>query len=113
MQGTDRRRWKSTVAGGQGSGRESVAERSPRPTLDHRNTKRQRGRTPAASVLGNTKPKIHQRLQVESRGARGKFMLLPKETSLARVKRSQSFNSSFTQRRASAALLNSSANCFS
>src|SRR6185436_16786992 len=59
MQGTDRRRWKSTVAGGQGSGRESVAERSPTPTIDHRNTKRQRGRTPAASVLGNTKPKIH------------------------------------------------------
>jgi hypothetical protein len=44
----------------QGSGREAVAERSPRQSPDHRNTKRQRGRMRAASVLGNAKPKSHQ-----------------------------------------------------
>ena len=44
----------------QGSGREAVAERSPRQSPDHRNTKRQGGRMRAASVLGNAKPKAHQ-----------------------------------------------------
>jgi len=37
-----------------------VAERSPRQTPDHRNTKSQRGRMRAASVLANTKPETHQ-----------------------------------------------------
>jgi hypothetical protein len=60
MKGTDRRRWESTVAKRQGSGREAVAERSRRQTLDHRNTKRQRGRMRATSVLGNAKSKDHQ-----------------------------------------------------
>ena len=50
----------STVAEGQGSDREAVAERSPRQTADHRNTKRQRGRMRATSVLGNAKSKVHQ-----------------------------------------------------
>lgn len=44
----------------QGSGREAVAERSPRQSPDHRNTKRQRGRVRAASVLVNAKPQAHQ-----------------------------------------------------
>ena len=60
MRGADRRRWESTVAKGQGSGREAVAERSPRQTSDHRNTKRQRGRMRATSVLANAKSKAHQ-----------------------------------------------------
>jgi hypothetical protein len=60
MKGADRRRWESTVAGGQGSGREAVAERSPRQNLDHRNTKRQGGRMRATSVLANAKSQIHQ-----------------------------------------------------
>src|SRR5204862_453914 len=60
MKGADRRRWESTVAEGQGSGRETVAERSPRQTSDHRNTKRQGGRMRATSVLGNAKSKAHQ-----------------------------------------------------
>src|SRR6266481_1289734 len=60
MKGTDRRRWESTVAEGQGSGRETVAERSPRQTSDHRNTKRQGGRMRATSVLANAKSKAHQ-----------------------------------------------------
>ena len=60
MRGADRRRWESTVAEGQGSGREVVAEGSPRQTSDHRNTKRQRGRVRATSVLGNAKSKAHQ-----------------------------------------------------
>jgi hypothetical protein len=60
MRGADRRRWESTVAEGQGSGREAVAERSPRQTSDHRNTKRQRGRMRATSVLANAKSKAHQ-----------------------------------------------------
>lgn len=60
MKGADRKRWKLTVAKRQGSGREAVAERSRRQTLDHRNTKRQRGRVRATSVLGNAKSKAHQ-----------------------------------------------------
>jgi hypothetical protein len=44
----------------QGSGREAVAERSPRQSPDHRNTKRQRGRVRAASVRANAKPQAHQ-----------------------------------------------------
>src|SRR5204863_4494451 len=60
MKGADRRRWESTVAEGQGSGREAVAERSPRQTSDHRNTKRQGGRMRATSVLANAKSKAHQ-----------------------------------------------------
>src|SRR5207244_12574717 len=60
MRGADRRRWESTVAEGQGSGREAVAERRPRQTADHRNTKRQRGRVRATSVLANAKSKAHQ-----------------------------------------------------
>src|SRR5205809_207252 len=60
MRGADRRRWESTAAEGQGSGREAVAERSPRQTADHRNTKRQRGRMRATSVLGTAKSKAHQ-----------------------------------------------------
>ena len=60
MKGTDRKRWELTVAKGQGSGREAVAERSPRQTLDHRNTKPQRGRVRATSVLANAKSKDHQ-----------------------------------------------------
>src|SRR5207245_2659611 len=44
----------------QGSGREAVAEGSPRQTTDHRNTKRQRGRVRATSVLGNAKSEVHQ-----------------------------------------------------
>src|SRR5436190_23532614 len=60
MKGADRRRWESTVAEGQGSGREAVAERSPRQTADHRNTKRQGGRMRATSVLANAKSKAHQ-----------------------------------------------------
>jgi hypothetical protein len=49
-----------TVAKRQGSGRETVAERSRRQTLDHRNTKRQRGRMRATSVRANVKSKVHQ-----------------------------------------------------
>ena len=60
MKGADRRRWESTVVKGQGSGREAVAERSPRQTTDHRNTKRQGGRMRATSVRGNAKSKVHQ-----------------------------------------------------
>ena len=60
MKGADRKRWELTVAEGQGSGREAVAERSPRQTLDPRNTKPQRGRMRATSVLGNAKSKDHQ-----------------------------------------------------
>jgi len=60
MKGADRRRWESTVAEGQGSGRETAAERSPRQRADHRNTKRQRGRMRATSVLANAKSKAHQ-----------------------------------------------------
>lgn len=44
----------------QGSGREAVAERSPRQSPDHRNTKRQGGRVRAASVRGNAKRQAHQ-----------------------------------------------------
>ena len=50
----------STVAEEQGSDREIVAEGSSRQTTDHRNTKMQRGRVRAMSVLANTKSKIHQ-----------------------------------------------------
>ena len=50
----------STVAEEQGSDREVVAEGSSRQTIDHRNTKRQRGRVRATSVLANTKSKVHQ-----------------------------------------------------
>ena len=53
-------RWELTVAKRQGSGRETVAERSRRQTPDYRNTKRQRGRMRATSVLANTKSKDHQ-----------------------------------------------------
>jgi hypothetical protein len=60
MKGADRKRWKLTVAKRQGSGRETVAERSRRQTLDHRNTKSQRGRMRATSVLANAKSKDHQ-----------------------------------------------------
>lgn len=60
MKGADRKRWGLTVAKRQGSGREAVAERSRRQNPDHRNTKRQRGRVCAASVLLNAKPKAHQ-----------------------------------------------------
>src|SRR5216117_2311695 len=49
-----------TVAKRQGSGREAVAERSRRQTLDHRNTKRQGGRMRATSVRVNAKSKFHQ-----------------------------------------------------
>jgi hypothetical protein len=49
-----------TVAKRQGSGRETVAERSRRQTLDHRNTKRQGGRMRATSVRVNAKSKVHQ-----------------------------------------------------
>jgi len=60
MKGADRKRWELTVAKRQGSGRETVAEGSRRQTPDHRNTKRQRGRMRATSVLGNAKSKAHQ-----------------------------------------------------
>ena len=60
MKGTDRKRWELTVAKRQGSGRETVAERSRRQTPDHRNTKRQRGRMRATSVRENAKSKAHQ-----------------------------------------------------
>ena len=60
MKRADRRRWESTVAKRQGSGRETVAERSRRQTSDPRNTKRQRGRVRAASVRENAKPRDHQ-----------------------------------------------------
>ena len=60
MKGADRRRWESTVAKRQGSGREAVAERSPRQSPDHRNTKRQRGRVRATSVRVNAKSQTHQ-----------------------------------------------------
>lgn len=60
MKGTDRQRWELTVAKRQGSGREAVAERSRRQRPDHRNTKRQRGRMRATSVLVNAKSKAHQ-----------------------------------------------------
>ena len=60
MKGADRKRWELTVAKRQGSGREIVAERSRRQTPDHRNTKRQRGRMRATSVLANAKSKAHQ-----------------------------------------------------
>ncbi len=66
MKGADRKRWKLTVAEGQGSGREAVAERSPRQTLDHRNTKGQGGSERATSVLVNAKSEDHQ--DVPSRG---------------------------------------------
>src|ERR1700755_2582223 len=68
MKGADRNRWKITVAKRQGSGRETVAERSRRQTPGRRNTKRQRGRMRAASVLVNAKPKAHQ--DASSRAAR-------------------------------------------
>jgi len=57
----------STVAEEQGSGREAVAEGSLRQTIDHRNTKRQRGRVRATSVLANAKSKVHQ--DASGRGA--------------------------------------------
>ena len=60
MKRADRKRWELTVAKRQGSGRETVAERSRRQTPDHRNTKRQRGRMRATSVLANAKSKVHQ-----------------------------------------------------
>ena len=60
MKGADRERWELTVAERQGSGRETVAERSRRQTPDHRNTKRQRGRMRATSVRVNAKSKTHQ-----------------------------------------------------
>jgi hypothetical protein len=60
MKGADRKRWELTVAKRQGSGREAVAEGSRRQTPDHRNTKRQRGRMRATSVLVNAKSKAHQ-----------------------------------------------------
>ena len=60
MKRADRKRWKLTVAKRQGSGREAVAERSRRQTLDYRNTKRQRDRWRATSVRVNAKSKVHQ-----------------------------------------------------
>jgi len=60
MKGADRKRWELTVAERQGSGRETVAERSRRQTPDHRNTKRQGGRMRATSVRANAKSKAHQ-----------------------------------------------------
>lgn len=60
MKGADRKRWKLTVAKRQGSGCETVAERSRRQTLDPRNTKRQRGRVRATSVRANAKSQDHQ-----------------------------------------------------
>jgi len=60
MKGADRKRWELTVAKRQGSGRETVAERSRRQTPDHRNTKRQGGRMRATSVLANAKSEAHQ-----------------------------------------------------
>lgn len=60
MKGADRKRWELTVAKRQGSGRETVAERSRRQTPDCRNTKRQRGRMRATSVLANAKSNDHQ-----------------------------------------------------
>jgi len=68
MKGTDRKRWELTVAKRQGSARESVAERSRRQNPDRRNTKRQRGRMRATSVLANAKSKTHQ--DASSRAAR-------------------------------------------
>ncbi len=67
MKGADRRRWESTVAGDKAADREAVAERSPRQTPDHRNTKSQRGRMRAASVLADAKPETHQ--DASSRGS--------------------------------------------
>ena len=76
MKGADRRRWESTVAEGQGSGRETVAERSPRQTADHRNTKRQRGRMRATSVLANAKSKDHQDASSRAAWPEGKAHVL-------------------------------------
>jgi hypothetical protein len=60
MKGADRERWELTVAERQGSGREAVAERSRRRTLDYRNTKRQRGWMRATSERAYAKSKAHQ-----------------------------------------------------
>jgi hypothetical protein len=68
MKGADRKRWELTVAERQGSGRETVAERSRRQTPDRRNTKRQRGGMRATSVLANAKSETHQ--DASSRAAR-------------------------------------------
>src|SRR5204862_5874797 len=76
MKGADRRRWESTVAEGQGSGRETVAERSRRQTLDHRNTKRQGGRMRATSVLANAKSKDHQDASSRAAWHEGKVHVL-------------------------------------
>jgi hypothetical protein len=69
MKGADRKRWnKLTVAKRQGGGCEAVAERSRRQRPDRRNTKRQRGRVRATSVLLNAKSQDHQ--GASSRAAR-------------------------------------------
>jgi hypothetical protein len=66
----------STVAKEQGSGREAVAERSSRQRSDHRNTKRQRGRVWATSVLANAKSKIHQDTSSKAAWPGGKVHVL-------------------------------------
>ena len=76
MKGADRKRWELTVAEGQGSARESVAERSPRQTLDHRKTKRQRGRVRATSVLANAKSEDHQDASSRAAWREGKAHVL-------------------------------------
>lgn len=76
MKGTDRKRWELTVAERQGSGRETVAERSRRQTLDHRNTKRQRGRMRATSVLANAKSNAHQDASSKAAWHEGKAHVL-------------------------------------
>ena len=65
-----------TVAKRQGSGRETVAERSRRQTLDHRNTKRQGGRMRATSVRVNAKSKIHQDASSRAAWPEGKAHVL-------------------------------------
>ncbi len=76
MKGADRKRWELTVAERQGSGRETVAERSRRQTLDHRNTKRQGGRMRATSVLANAKSKDHQDASSKAAWPEGKAHVL-------------------------------------
>ena len=65
-----------TVAKRQGSGRETVAERSRRQTLDHRNTKRQGGRMRATSVRVNAKSKVHQDASSRAAWPEGKAHVL-------------------------------------
>jgi hypothetical protein len=65
-----------TVAKRQGSGREAVAERSRRQTLDHRNTKRQGGRMRATSVRVNAKSKVHQDASSRAAWREGKAHVL-------------------------------------